>query len=96
MASMSIGAIFPTAASVTPSGVSIWQPPLSTATMMSEPSASLAVRDVTVKFGDKSDQHDSGIDNSENLNSAESSSRSSPSAENKLRLEESKVCLVGC
>lgn len=60
--------------------------------MTSESSASFPIRNVAVKYGDKGDQHDSGIDNSENLNSAESSSRSSPSAENKLRLEESKVC----
>lgn len=36
---------------------------------------------------DKGDQHDSGIDVSDQPNSAGSSTRSSPSAENKLRSE---------
>ena len=78
------------AATVAPS-VGNWEQPQAVAAMASEPVAPLAVRDVVAKYGDKGDQHDSGIDNSENLNSAESSSRSSPSAENKLRVEESKV-----
>lgn len=91
-ASASIGTMFPMAATVAPS-VGNWEQPQAVAAMASEPVAPLAVRDVVAKYGDKGDQHDSGIDNSENLNSAESSSRSSPSAENKLRVEESKVCV---
>ena len=43
---------------------------------------------------DKGDQHDSGIDISEPHNSASSSTRSSPSAENKIKGDDilSKVC----
>jgi hypothetical protein len=40
------------------------------------------------KFSDKSDQPDSGIDISEPLNSATSSTRSSPSADSKTRADD--------
>lgn len=48
---------------------------------------------VDSKF-DKGDQHDSGIDVSDQPNSAGSSTRSSPSAENKLRTEKVTPSIV--
>ncbi len=57
-----------------------WHKPVSLAT--AAPTVSIPH---DVKFSDKGDQHDSGIDISENVNSAGSSTRSSPSGENKLK-----------
>lgn len=51
---------------------------------------------VSAKFTDKGDQPDSGIDISEPVNSAASSTRSSPSAESKVKTDDllSKVGLL--
>ena len=63
--------------------VNAWEKPISI-TPASVPVSSVGSND-QVKFDSKADQHDSGIDISEPQNSNSSSTRSSPSNENKLR-----------
>ena len=63
--------------------VNAWEKPISI-TQASVPASSVGPNE-QVKFDPKADQHDSGIDISEPQNSNSSSTRSSPSAENKLR-----------
>ena len=61
--------------------VSAWSKPISFAITVGTGASQPAME---AKF-DKGDQHDSGIDVSDQPNSAASSTRSSPSAENKLK-----------
>lgn len=72
-----------------PPPIGTWEPPPVITDVPSSSSTAVVIVGVPemTKFNaaDKGDQHDSGIDNSETLNSAASSSRSSPSAENKIR-----------
>ncbi len=64
--------------------VNAWEKPISITAAAAVPVTSVGPNG-QVKFDPKSDQHDSGIDISEPQNSNSSSTRSSPSAENKLR-----------
>lgn len=75
--------------SVSVSGIHLSQPaPLPPANAWTTKSISYAAVTGSASSSqmDKNDQHDSGIDVSDLPNSAESSTRSSPSAENKLKL----------
>ena len=67
--------------------VNAWEKPISIVLSQTANVAPPAAIPADVKF-DKSDQHDSGIDISEPQNSANSSTRSSPSAENKLKTDD--------
>ena len=65
--------------------VNAWDKPINLATTNSK----VAIHTGTDSHKyDKADQHDSGIDISEPQNSAGSSTRSSPSAENKLKSDD--------
>ena len=70
--------------------VNAWDKPISFA--VSAPTVATIPQESS-KF-DKGDQHDSGIDVSEPLNSAGSSTRSSPSGEKKIRSEDGTVAKV--
>lgn len=70
--------------------VSAWaSKPISYAAVTGAVSAQVSAAVMDNKF-DKGDQHDSGIDVSDQPNSAGSSTRSSPSAENKLKIDKVK------
>ena len=69
--------------------VNAWDKPISLTT--TAPTVSIPACDT--KYPDKGDQHDSGIDISEPINSGASSTRSSPSAENKMKNDDiRRVC----
>jgi len=55
---------------------------------MTVTSSSAVPSPVSSKFADKGDQPDSGIDISEPVNSAPSSTRSSPSADSKIKTDD--------
>ncbi|KAL3872322.1 hypothetical protein ACJMK2_040253 [Sinanodonta woodiana] len=64
--------------------VNAWNKPISFAAITGSVQVQVSATETSSKF-DKGDQHDSGIDVSDHPNSAGSSTRSSPSAENKLK-----------
>ena len=68
--------------------VNAWDKPIRLTTTSSTvttatSAAAAAPSAATVKYGDKGEQHDSGIELNEALNSASSSTRSSPSGDSK-------------
>jgi len=65
--------------------VNAWEKRIQLASSVVPPMVSIPVTDL--KY-DKNDQHDSGIDVSEPLNSATSSTRSSPNNEGKMKTED--------
>ena len=71
--------------------VNAWDTPLSVAPpppLLVSTAPTVHIPSHDVKFGDKGDQHDSGIDISEPLNSGDSSTRNSPSADSKLKTDD--------
>ena len=66
--------------------VNAWEKRIQLASVVVPPMVSVPVADL--KYDGKTDQHDSGIDVNEQLNSAASSTRSSPNNEAKMKTED--------